>query len=69
LAAPKRVSSDSIRPILAPHHELLRFCSSEEITMEKQKPTTESIDKKVWAKPRKVMIVLMPTYKKPSPAS
>jgi hypothetical protein len=36
--------------------------------MEKQKPTTEPIDKKVWAKPRKVTIVLMPTYKKPKPA-
>ena len=36
--------------------------------MEKQKPTTETIDKKVWTKPRKVVIVLMPTYKKTKPA-
>lgn len=40
----------------------------EEDTMEQQKPTAESIDKKVWAKPRRVVIVPMPTYKKPKTA-
>lgn len=35
--------------------------------MEKQKPTTKATEK-VWAKPRKRLIVLLPTFKKPKPA-
>jgi hypothetical protein len=36
--------------------------------MEKQKPTAQPTDKKVWDKPRKVLIITFPTYKKPKPA-
>ena len=33
-------------------------------TMDQPKTTTKSADRKVWKKPRKLLIVLLPTYKK-----
>jgi len=33
--------------------------------MSKNKKTTKTTDKKVWDTPRKVLIVMLPTYKKP----
>ena len=34
--------------------------------MEKVKVTTKPSDKKVWDRPRKIIIAMFPTYKKPS---
>ncbi len=35
--------------------------------MEKQEPNPKAADKKVWEKPRKILIITFPTYKRPKP--